>query len=275
MDWVDIINTKAQYNIALGIEAGLKIPEVLFLGQIPEDKNKEIMSDPNWIILHDAGIAMQNIYGGVTSTHYHWYEGGNQGAKFIGVNFRELLSGGQGPHLVDNCMTIWRGETINARLQACIQQLDSIISKNDPDYFGMVCVEVTLVDNICWYRSIRLGLSPMEHVCLEALYEKPLDHMISHPKEFPTGFCAGCRVYAYPYDIKDNEIVVAPWLDTGLFIPMGTSYATIGKARTIREVWGLLYSRMRKFSNAGICFREDAGIKSRTAFYMLKKGKYV
>lgn len=272
MDWVNIINTKAQYNIALALDTGFTIPETHFLSLIPDDKHKEIMSDPNWIVLPDAGIAMQNIYGGVTSTHYHWYDKGKIGARFIGANFREMLSGGQGPHLVDNCMTIWMGETINEKLRCCAAKVDVMVGQMAPGFTGMICLEVTLVDGVCWYRSIRLGWSPMEAACIsELIGDKPIEDV----KTFNAGFAAGCRVFAYPYDIKDNDLVVRPWLDTELFIPMGTSYATIGKERTIREVWGLLYSRMRKYVNAGLCFREDAGVKSRTAFYMLKRGKYV
>jgi len=247
------INNDAQLSVTTAFEIGIPTPHISFRGQEKPGIRYEFL---------DSKILIECIDG--PRCTFSWF-----GDKFrvITINDRALLSGGQGPHLDENCMSMFVGKF--DKVEKYIGRLNRLISKNDPEYSGFVSLEVIFSkdDGRPFFRGLRLGATIDFLYCLCKLYhvEDDLDALID-TENTPSGVAVSARVYSYPYGAPDNLALDLP-LSRG-----DESYIAVNHAERLKDAWKGLYSGLE---NINACYRIDGMESARRIYAELKRFNHI
>ena len=165
--WIDKVNFEDHYNVAVAVEAGMDVPDVRFLRTMSQEEQDKVMSDPAWDAM-SGGMLIEHIDGPECTFHaFHSDDG--LSCRVVSVTDPELMAGGQGPDIEDNCTTVFCGR--NKNIDLVIDKLLAMALKHDEKYTGFISVSVVFKDNIPRYRKITFGATFKFLLGVLALYD--------------------------------------------------------------------------------------------------------
>lgn len=275
MTFTDQINEQIQHQVALAFDVGMTVPEILFLGSLDPERREQIIYDPTWeITSRDIGMAMKKM-DGIPIMASAWWSGDHFDFHTLAIQDRALLNGGQGPTLNSNIMTIWSWRL--ELLKKIFKKLSQKIMDKEPDYVGFINIELTLGDDLAYFRRIFFGATYDFLYCLSALHEKDLNILFDSRSENTRGFSSSVRLHAYPYGLPENKNLVDSIRDRMALPELkegDETYICVRQGDTIRESWDRIMSDLGPLGKHGICYRLDGSHYTRKIFNEIKRRQY-
>jgi len=278
--WVDKVNTELHYNFVTAMDAGMEVPAARILHTNDDIENAN--NDPGIEII--SGMAVEKIVG-PEITYHAFYKDKEFSCRTISIDDTKLLSGDQGPDIGDNATTVFCGssrkfvDNVNQKpIEKIMDKLAEMAVEHDGDYTGFINVSVVYRDGVPYYRNILYGATYKFIKAVLNLYDGDINTFFNDPGcrdnriSSRPGFAISLRLYSYPYDLQNNKAI-----GDGLqgIEYDGESCFIIGQGATIKEAWNNLYSEIAPLTKRGVCYRNDAGLKSKQVFNDIMYRQYV
>jgi len=267
---IENTNMRIELNVALAYEMGMSVPDVIFLGHLDARKREEIIEDTGWQVIQS--IAIKSV-AGIPVTASAFWDGAQFSLYTLSIQDKHLLTGGQGPLLNANLVTLFPGRI--ALCDSYFTSLGDVLKKREPAYRGFVNFEVQLEDDRVWYQRIIFGATYDFLYCLAELHGMNIDEMIQNPPAGGMGFASSLRVYSYPYDPVENKTNIELLMTDIVCAEGDESYIVCRRGENIKKTWQTIYDDLAKGHRDGICYRVDGGGAAKGIYHNLRWGRYV
>lgn len=267
--YTEQLNNDITQNVLAAHKIRLKVPDTEVLAALTMEEAEEISNSSNWEVT--GNISIKKIPG-VTISQFAWLDG-KLSNNVIAVLNDEMLSGGMGPLLEANLITLWCGRI--HLLDDNFRNLAAYILEKEPGFKGFIGMTVTLHDGKPYYRKIHSRVSYDFLLAFGELMGKELDHTIVDDlpeiiKDLKPGprYACSMRVYSYPYDKEVNLYLEVPEGKPGV-----DSWIVTGKGEQVNKCWGEALIKVGSLKD--VCFRVDGSQVARATINNLKRSKYI
>lgn len=269
---IDIINKKILFNYSFAFDMRFRIPDLRYIKNLTEEEIIRYQKSPEWIVKYPDVIAKK--VNGVKATLIDYWDGSDFIFPHVAFNLRELLNDDQGIELQANALSIFRNR--DGLCSSEFNQIRSVFRERHESYEGYICVDFIITKDICYFDSVFIGI-PIDHIfLLSKLYGVGLDKVsVPDPSLTPSSnFGASLRLWVYPYHKQSNlEAIDGMIINHDMdLVMLDECYAIHAVGRRIHDAWHSLYgsipSDLKEF---GLCYRTDAGKKSKDLYFGLKK----
>jgi len=273
---IDHVSSHVESEVSLAFDLGFKVSDLVGLNTLTYAERHEYMINPDYIELAPCKLLMKRPPG-VSASFVGWYDGGLRDLVVASVD-RFMLSGSQGEEIEGGMVTVFTGSA--PAMRKYFGLLAEMIEDQDPDYRGIISLEVNVDGNDVWYKHIGFGTSEtMIHAMarLAGMDTERFIGMLEHGKEieFSSGYAVALPVYAYPYSIDDNADLSPLLLEYDVRHDHGDGHIVItGQGQSIASSWKGLYKELAGLPS-DVCYRIDGDVPARKMFHVLKKSRFL
>lgn len=258
-----------RHNLALSFDIGLESPEFKLIGNLTAEEMIKYHENPAWMVIDN--IAFKKIQGHELS-YIVWWNGENFRYHTIVINDNRLMTGGQGPRIDANCVTVFPAKPFFPQLN----KLKKELMEKEPDFRGFITFDVTATEKKMYYRYISFGIKADYIYAMSELSGLSVDEMIAQIEngsmKKPQGYGTSLRLYTYPFDFTSNyPIENIP----GIRIGNNDMPIVTGRGNTIKAAWHDLYGKIpADIINHEVCYRTDGDTQARrTANFLFSSKK--
>lgn len=227
---IDVLESPG-INVAIAYEAGFNIPNVDF----DEYGNPIIEKDgmPCSFVAYWTGEMWEPIAAVASDTR--------------------LLSGGQGPCVGENIVTVSSMNYGKLPIKKQLKKLGVMMreSSAEPNLYRF---DVMLKKDEVYYNRITMDIGEEVVSSMTALLEN---------RKLGKGYSAAMKLFAYPYEKRHNLLLPLSGLPN--ILAGEESYYMVMKGSTVKDVWDAMYDCAKRLPK-GICYRTD-GLKMARGFY--------
>ena len=256
-------------EIALSLKCQIPVPGFKVSATLEEPELIEIELDPNYEQIEDIFLTYTD-----NKVSQVYYYDGELKHPLIAIDDPYLLTGRQGGRLQRNLVTMFSGELKLS--DRTLSELTKYLS--DYQYKGFIELTFSIINNTMYFNRIALSLPEDYTQNILNLYQLDIEtyftQLADNTLTGPQGISCSCRLYAYPYDIENNQLTMDNIPVPGAY-PLQYTYAIdhYQERFHIKDAWKELYRKLsdKAYTHNGICFNLDGGYRARKVYDILKR----
>lgn len=245
------IQTSLKYNLSFAFDAGLHVPDLLYLNTLSEEKKKEIYFNPTWEVIED--IAIKKIPG-QNIRLINFFNSQKYTEKTLCINYPYLLDGKQGGNIGENAITLFKNKNKIGK-----EPMEKIKEKLNKDYLDYVSYDCVYINKVFYFKKIILGLTDYMSYLVNLFHEKE------------ENFLTGLKLNLLDPEVGD---IVEEYLDNNKteYNRQYDYFIIYGTGRDIGKAWKNLYKKIPAGLNQfGVHHLVNASVDAKNSYYGYKR----